>query len=148
MIRRLAIASSVPSSRQRVNPQRSLNWRLRDWRFSDCNSPHSGTCLCRRIDAAQELQPLHRRRQRQATFGADRSCFNWSMRPQELRKRTKTFAIEIIRFCRALSKTEKCRVISVERLAEEAEELTRIFAASRETAKANAKTRGAKRLIT
>jgi hypothetical protein len=39
-------------------------------------------------------------------------------------------------------------VRSVERLAEEAEELTRIFAASRETAKANAKTRGAKRLIT
>src|SRR4051812_47733077 len=34
------------------------------------------------------------------------------MTPQELRQRTKIFAIEVIRFCRSLPKTDESRVIS------------------------------------
>jgi four helix bundle protein len=33
------------------------------------------------------------------------------MTPQELRKRTKSFALDIIRFCRSLPRTEEARVI-------------------------------------
>ena len=122
------------------------------------------------------------------------------MTPQELRKRTKTFALDVIRFCRTLPRTEEARVIrgqllrsgtgvgahyraacrrrsdadfvnkpattleeadesgywlelliegrvvslsSAERLVGEAEELTRIFSASSETAKFNSQARAA-----
>ena len=34
------------------------------------------------------------------------------MTPEELRKRTKTFAIDVIRFCRRLPRTDEARVIS------------------------------------
>src|SRR6266850_3961869 len=34
------------------------------------------------------------------------------MTPQELRRRTQTFAVQIIRFCRSLPKTDEARVIS------------------------------------
>ena len=34
------------------------------------------------------------------------------MTPEELRKRTKTFAVEVIRFCRRLPRTDEARVIS------------------------------------
>jgi four helix bundle protein len=123
------------------------------------------------------------------------------MTPEELRKRTKAFALDIIRFCRTLPRTEESEVISrqllragtsvganyraacrrrsdadfiaklglvieesdesgfwleilvaaelvdqrrVERLLGEADELTRIFVASRETAKRNARARSLK----
>jgi hypothetical protein len=64
------------------------------------------------------------------------------MTPQQLRQRTKAFAIAIIRL-EVLVEAEIVKVAATRTLLKEADELTRIFVSSRETARRNRRLRRA-----